>query len=216
MAELKFVFGPVSTGKTVELLLQAHQITKIHGKTAVKLMKPAFDTRDGEAMISSASGMQARADFVIGAGDNLQELEMEPGTYLLVDEVQFFTLEQIMQLRRISLEQNIHVECYGLLKDFRNDLFFSAAKLVELADEIVQMKTFCYLCSRKRLANKMRNAQISMKIIKNGDVTEPTLEGESKQVGGIDLYVPVCSRCYYTAFKEVEMTAFVLSQSMPN
>lgn len=213
MSTLKFIYGPVSTGKTVELLVQTHQIKKIHGKDTVKLMKPDFDTREGVECIKSACGLVERADFIVGKTDCITDLDIEPSTYLLVDEIQFFTIDQIFELRKLSLEKDVVIECYGLLKDFRNDIFLSSAKLIELADECREFKTFCYLCSKKKLSKKQANANFNMKIVKNeGGKISPTLDGESCEVGGIEMFVPTCSKCYFCAFKEIEMTSFVLSQ----
>ncbi|OQS55263.1 tdk [Ecytonucleospora hepatopenaei] len=213
MSTFKFIFGPVSCGKTIELVKQAHQITKIHGKGAVKLMKPDFDTRYGAESIKSACGLTMKADYIVGKKDNILDLEIEPEIYLLVDEVQFMTVDQMIQLRKLSLEKNIAVECYGLLKDFRNDMFHASAKLLELVDNMKLVKTFCYFCSKNKLPTKQANATCSMKIIKdeNGNIF-PTTEGEKCQCGGIETYVPTCSKCFMMAFKEVEMTPFVLSQ----
>lgn len=212
MSRLTFVYGPVSTGKTVELLVHAHQITKIHGKGMVKLLKPSFDIRDEISTIKSASGMSAQVDYIIAPTDDIREIDIEPSTFLLVDEVQFLTEEQMVQLRKLSLEKNITVDCYGLLKDFRNDLFPTCSRLIEIADEIRQVKTFCYMCSKRRCSQGGKTASFNLKILKEGDNLIPTLEGESKQCGGIEMYVPVCSKCYYLAFKDIEMTSFLLSQ----
>ena len=178
----------------------------------VKLMKPSFDTRFGNNAIKSACGISAEADFVVENSDDITELGIQPNTYLLVDEIQFFTIDHIMQLRQLSHDKNIYVECYGLLKDFRNDMFYSSAKLVEVADELLEIKTFCYLCSKKSLSTRCKNANFNMKIFDDCGVITPTLEGESCECGGIEKYVPTCSKCYFTAFKEVEVTKFILSQ----
>ena len=54
-----------------------------------------------------------------------------------------------------------------------------------------------------------------MRIIKDGNKLIPTTDGESKECGGIETFIPVCSKCYHIAFKSVELTPFLLSQN-PN
>lgn len=205
MSSLIFVFGPVSSSKTIQLITQAHQIRQIHGKDCIKLMKPGFDTRYGYNKITSAVGVGIEADFIINENDSIMKLDIEPHSYLLVDEIQFFTIKQIYELRKLSIEKDIHIECFGLLKDFRNNLFQASAKLLELADKIVSVFAFCFLCSKQKLNCNQKNATYNMKIISNGDKIIPTMDGASKECGGIEKYIPVCSNCYYAAFKSIEV-----------
>lgn len=205
MSSLTFIFGPVSSGKTIQLITQAHQIRQIHGKNYIKLMKPGFDTRYGYNKIKSASGLEIEADFIINNNDSIAKLNIESHSYLLVDEIQFFTVGQIYELHKLSIEKDVHIECFGLLKDFRNNLFQASAKLLELADKIVPVFAFCFLCSKHKLDCNQKNATYNMKIISNGDKIVPTIDGASKECGGIEKYIPVCSKCYYIAFKSIEV-----------
>src|ERR1700709_48904 len=53
--------------------------------------------------------------------------------YLVCDEVQFYTADQIDQLARVTDELQIDVFAFGILTDFRTRLFPASARLVELA-----------------------------------------------------------------------------------
>src|SRR5690606_25372207 len=56
--------------------------------------------------------------------------------YLICDEAQFYSAEQIEQLARIADELQIDVFAFGILTDFRTKLFPASARLVELADRV--------------------------------------------------------------------------------
>ena len=51
--------------------------------------------------------------------------------YLICDEAQFYTARQVDQLARIVDELQIDVFCFGILTDFRTQLFEGSARLVE-------------------------------------------------------------------------------------
>merc|ERR1711916_187186 len=72
---------------------------------------------------------------------------------VLVDEVQFLDPVHIDDLRAITAEWNCPVICYGLRTDFRTHLFPGSKRLLELADNIEEVKTTCYSCNRKAVFN---------------------------------------------------------------
>jgi thymidine kinase len=70
--------------------------------------------------------------------------------YLICDEAQFYTAEQVEQLARIADELQVDVYAFGILTDFRTRLFPGSARLVELADrvEVLQVQTLCWCGAR--------------------------------------------------------------------
>ena len=56
--------------------------------------------------------------------------------YLVCDEAQFYTAEQIDQLARIVDDLAVDVLAVGILTDFRTRLFPGSQRLVELADRM--------------------------------------------------------------------------------
>ena len=103
---------------------------------------------------------------------------------IIADEAQFFSPEQIDQLRRIVDEQNIPVLCFGLRTDFLTHFFPGARRLMELADSITEIKTVC-ACGRK--------ATVNARIDGNGRVIT---EGGQILLGGNDSYVAMCHKCW--------------------
>jgi thymidine kinase len=63
--------------------------------------------------------------------------------------VQFLNTEHIDQLRTIASDWNVPVIAYGLRTDFRTNLFPGSARLMEVADNIEEIKTTCYFCNKK-------------------------------------------------------------------
>ncbi|KAI5150284.1 thymidine kinase, partial [Enteropsectra breve] len=145
---LKFISGTVASGKTLELLTKAHQFGPKQNAKHIKILKPSIDTRYARDVVRSASGMQVTATDVIGPFDNLHSLNYTDISLILVDEIQFFTITQIQQLREISYTYGMSVYCYGILKDFKNKIFDSSAFLISICDSFKFVKCYCALCER--------------------------------------------------------------------
>lgn len=199
MAELKFVTGTVACGKTLELILTANQLQTINGNERIKVLKPSIDTRFSQKVVRSATGLQTKVTDLISPIDNLLLVDYSKTDYILVDEIQFFTVRQIEQLRRISIEKDIEVVCFGLLKDFRCDLFSTSRRLLELCDDIRTVKGFCMLCkdSAERHNKVPNRATVNMKFSRLGDSIKPVMDGNTICIGGIDTFIPVCYMCFH-------------------
>ncbi len=74
--------------------------------------------------------------------------------YLICDEAQFYTNEQVEQLGRIVDELGVEVYAFGILTDFRTRLFEGSRRMVELADrvETLQVQVLCW-CGRRGTHN---------------------------------------------------------------
>ena len=74
--------------------------------------------------------------------------------YLICDEAQFYTEEQIDQLAAIVDELGIDVYAFGIMTDFRTRLFPGSARLVELADrvQVLQVEALCW-CGARAIHN---------------------------------------------------------------
>ena len=104
--------------------------------------------------------------------------------WVLIDESQFLTAEQVDQLAQVVDDYGVNVMCYGLRTDFQTHLFEGSRRLFELADTIDEIKSTC-TCGRKTIVNA--------RIDRNGDVI---LDGEQVEIGGDDKYMAMCRRCY--------------------
>ncbi len=192
MAKLYFKYGAMGSSKTAQAL-----ITKFNYEERgmrVWLIKPGTDTRDGEDIIKSRIGLFAKCE-VIGKEDNIYSLfssEHKEDDVIIADEAQFFTREQIDELREIVNEFDIPVLCFGLRTDFLTHLFPGSLKLFEVADSIAEIKTICE-CGIK--------ATVNARIDENGNIVT---HGRQVVLGGNDRYVAMCHRCWKNKIKAQE------------
>ncbi|MBU6446050.1 MAG: thymidine kinase, partial [Verrucomicrobia bacterium] len=176
MAKLYFRHGTVGSAKTLNLLAVAHNYRQ-QGKKII-LMKPDLDTRFGKGSIKSRAGLSMEADVLIVDDSSLKGIDYAGISCILVDEAQFLSGKVIEEFRRIALEHDIPVLCYGLRTDFKSRLFEGSQRLLELADSIEEVKATCHYCNRKSIMN--------LKHV-NGLATN---EGPSVELGCEEKYFP--------------------------
>ena len=186
MAKLYFKYGAMGSSKTANAL-----ITKFNYEERgmrVWLIKPSIDDRDGANVIRSRIGLEETAYVVTPDKDLFEEFSRLDGYHAIIaDECQFFTSDQIDQLRRIVDELAIPVLCFGLRTDFLTHLFEGSRRLFEVADSINEIKTICS-CGSKAIVNARIN--------EDGKVVT---EGGQILIGGNDSYVAMCHSCWKKA-----------------
>lgn len=147
MGVLRFSFGTMGSGKSTLALQIHHNLT--HG--GLKGALCSMLDRKG-ARVSSRLGVSAEAVVIDPTVDlrTVARNEGEPLDYLVCDEAQFYTPEQIEQLAEIVDELRLDVFAFGLLTDFRGQLFPGTARLLELADvsEAIQCEARCWCGDR--------------------------------------------------------------------
>ena len=109
---------------------------------------------------------------------------------IIVDECQFLTEQQIDELRAIVNDRNVPVMCFGLRTDFQTKLFPGSRRLMELADEIQEIKTMCD-CGAK--------ATVNARIDSSGHIIT---QGAQVVLGGNDSYIAMCHKCYVRGIRE--------------
>jgi thymidine kinase len=155
MPELQFFTGTMDSGKST-LALQTNHNHAARGR--IGRMFTAHD-RAGDALISSRLGLTHDA---IEVGDDFDfwtyvVRELTHGAridYLICDEAQFYSGTQIEQLAKIVDELQIDVFAFGILSDFRTQLFEGSQRLVELADRmnVLQVEALCW-CGKRATHN---------------------------------------------------------------
>lgn len=146
MAVLRFNFGTMGSGKST-LALQIH-----HNLANRQLFGLLLTTLDREGrQVTSRLGVAAPAIEVTPDLD-LYALAAEkwPIHYIVCDEAQFYTPEQCDQLARVVDDLEVDVFAFGLLTDFRGQLFTGTQRLLELADEHIplQVEARCWCGAR--------------------------------------------------------------------
>lgn len=142
-ATLDFNAGAMNSSKTAELLTRDESLRRYGFNGCI--IKPMLD-RDA-LYIASRIGLSKKADIVLDSGDMIyghaEYMYKERINYILVDEAQFLSVEQINQLRRIVNDYDIPVSCYGLKSDFLSNLFPGSQRLLEVSDNIRKLRTVC-------------------------------------------------------------------------
>lgn len=185
---LIYVYGAMGSAKTAELLIELYQHE--HNDFKVCLIKPQRNDRE-EDVTSRAGDLSRPADFIIGPNDNIYDLIDESIDSLFVDEVQFFTPEQIDQLRRLTIEKGTTVLTYGLRADFQTNAFPGSKRLFEIADEIREKYYRCNCGGKKTYNARFLNGEI-------------VTEGEQVVIEGKEgfTYTSLCPECYYRLVEE--------------
>lgn len=183
MAKLYFKYGTMGSSKTAQALITKFNYEEL-GMT-VWLIYPSVDTRMGEGLIRSRIGLESPAAAISPEASILEEFR-KAGSHdvIIADEAQFFTPEQIDELRGIVNDQDIPVLCFGLRTDFLTHLFPGSRRLLELADSLTEVKTVC-ACGRKATCNARLDAE--------GHILT---SGDQVFIGGNDSYVAMCHRCW--------------------
>lgn len=189
MSKLYYRYGTMNSAKSMNLLAVAHNYESQDKK--VLLLKPCLDERSNASYIESRTGLKHEC-LDIKQEDNIYNLikiQKSIGlSCILTDESQFFTKEQIIQLRKAVNDFKIPIICYGLKTTYTNDLFEGSKELLIQADKIEEIKTICTFCNSKAIMNlRLCNG----KPIYNGDLI---IMGDVEECE--DYYIPVCSKCY--------------------
>jgi thymidine kinase len=155
VAELVFFSGTMDCGKST-LALQMDHNHRARGRGGVRFSR---NDRAGESRISSRLGLQTDAVEVVDSTDFWEEVMLRRTKgqridYLICDEAQFYTPEQVEQLAKVVDEIDVDVFAFGITADFRTRLFPGSQRLVELADrvQVLQVEALCW-CGRRATHN---------------------------------------------------------------
>ena len=178
VAELQLFTGTMDSGKST-LALQTN-----HNHAARGRVGRIFTSHDraGESTLSSRLGLSVEAievtdDFhfwryVVDALTGGSRID-----YLICDEAQFYTRDQIDQLAKVVDDLQIDVFAFGILTDFRTELFPGSARLVELADRVhaLQVEALCWCGQRATHNARTENGEMVVEgeVIVVGDVESP-------------------------------------------
>ena len=194
MAKLYFYYAAMNAGKSTTLL-QADFNYRERGMETM-LWTAALDDRAGPGTIASRIGLAAGGHLYDASTDIRAEVEAElkrrPLHCLLVDEAQFLSRAQVLQLASICDDLDIPVLAYGLRTDFQGELFEGSGALLALADALVELKAICE-CGRK--------ATMNLRVDEQGLAVRA---GAQTEIGGNERYVALCRRHFVERLREAE------------
>ncbi len=192
MAKLYFRYGAMNSGKSTSLLQAAYNYEE-RGQTVV-LAKPRVDTK-GDQTIVSRLGVTRPVDFTIDEGDDVYarfqahragivSTTGKSVACLLVDEAQFLSMQQVDDLLRIAVRENVPVLAYGIRTDFQTVAFPGSRRLLEIAHSLEELKTICR-CGRKAIFNGRSIDGVFV------------FDGDQVAIDGKDVaYESLCAACY--------------------
>lgn len=187
MAKLYFKYGTMASGKSLDLLKICYNYEE--NNKIVLILTSSKDTRS-DGYIKSRTGLEREA-IVIDENQEIFSIIIEminqglKPDCILVDEVQFFSKEQIFEFSKIVDELDIPVICYGLRSTFNLELFDGSKYLMAIADSIEEIKTLCFECGKRK---SIINARF--------DDNKLVIDGEQIKIGGNDCYKPLCRKCF--------------------
>lgn len=180
MASLYFKYGAMGAAKSAELLTTKYRYEETNQKVLVA--KTDKDHRDGELVVKSRIGLSCPAVNLSSLLDHSAHY-FKDFDVILVDEAQFAREEEIDFLAKVVDDYGIPVICYGLKTDFQNKMFEGSKRLLEIADNISEIRTVCW-CGKKATCNARYNEKGIIR------------EGEQIELGSNDKYVSLCRMHY--------------------
>lgn len=196
MSKLYFKYGAMGSSKTAQALMCKFNYEQKGFK--VFLFKPILDNRfveGNKAMVWSRIGLKSdclefeRKDdfFDLCKKYRILDEDNKDKNVIIVDECQFLSKTQVDQLKDISMQ--IPVLCYGLLTNYKTELFEGSKRLVEVAESLMEIKCICR-CGRKATVNVL---------FRDGKIVT---EGDEVVIGGDEKYESMCYNCYSKLLKE--------------
>ncbi len=187
MAKLYFYYSAMNAGKTTTLLQSSYNYHERGMDTL--LFTPIIDDRFAPGKIASRIGLTKDAipfDPSFNFFDSIEKNQraLPKLKCILVDEAQFMTKEQVLQLTQVVDQLKLPVLTYGLRTDFLGETFEGSRYLLSWADELTEIKTICH-CGSKATMNARFDDQ--------GNIAR---EGEQFVIGGNDRYIALCRKHY--------------------
>lgn len=189
MAKLYFYYASMNAGKSTTLL-QADFNYRERGMETM-LFTAAIDDRFEAGKIASRIALSAPATAFDGTTDLhacvADELSRRTLACVLVDEAQFLSERQVGDVARVCDELGVPVLAYGLRTDFQGALFPGSARLLAIADALIEIKSVC-ACGRK--------ATMNLRVDAKGN---PVRHGAQTEIGGNDRYIAMCRKHFMAA-----------------
>lgn len=190
--KLYYKYGPMNSAKSLLLLTTAHNMDE--NGIQLMVLKPSIDTRDGEGVIKSRVGLERECVMIdsdinlysfIKAYKNVLSSQFMSLKWVLIDECQFLTEEQVNQLSDVVDFLDVNVMCFGLRTDFQTKLFPGSKRLFEIADDIEEIKATCECGDSK--------TSVNARFDDKGNIIT---EGSQVMIGGNESYKPLCRKCW--------------------
>jgi len=178
---IEVICGSMFSGKTEELIRRVRRAEIARQK--VQVFNHAFDTRYGQEVVASHSGVRLDATPVGEAREILALVE--PDTQVVaIDEAHFFDWEIAKVCNQLA-DSGRRVIVAGLNLDFRGEPFGPMPLLMAYADEVTTLNAICVVCGAP--------ASRTQRLI-NGQPAP--YDAPVILVGGAEAYEARCRHCH--------------------
>ena len=192
MATLRFSFGTMGSGKST-LALQIHHNLAVRDRQGLLLTKLDRDgTQVTSRLVVSAPAVEVSPDI------DLFELAQSrmPLDFVVCDEVQFYSIAQCDQLARVADDLDVDVYAFGLITDFKGLLFEGTKRMLEVANERVEMQVEARCWCGSRATHNAR--VVNGVVVYEGEtvVVGDTSDVATPMFGDVVRYELLCRRHY--------------------
>lgn len=187
MSKIHFYYGVMSSSKSALLGINAFNFSRTGNKW--EAIKPMTDNRDSQTEIVSRVGIRTKAIALKNLDDYTPRADTQ---FLLVDEVQFFSRNDIDKLVEIADSSDITIFCYGLKLDSNGELFPASARLFAVADEMHCLETVCEMPGCVEMASHHLRFDSKNNVVRGGAQVEV----------GASQYKSVCRRHFNQMYND--------------
>jgi len=192
--------GTMKSAKSAQLIMKGFLLDQ-QGKK-VLTFKPEMDSRDGEFVVSRALPIKRPAIVVPKKDDGntmSSRVWIDKPDVILIDELQFFTIEQVEKLAEISITYDVDIYAYGLMMSYNGKMFEPIRRAIECAFTIKNIEMSCDHCINDATHHLY---YIDEELVTDGDGIAVEDEEFKKKD---HRYESVCFSCYHRAIDVAEM-----------
>ena len=156
MAKLYFRYSSMNAGKSLDLISTHYNYLEL-GRNPIAYIPSISGNTIKSRVGCEIEAIPFDADFdFLKENDNV----LNNCDCILIDEAQFMSKEQVIQLHKIAVLHDIPVICYGLRTDFRSEPFEGSISLLALADELQEIPTLCHCGKKARMVLRTVNGRV--------------------------------------------------------
>jgi thymidine kinase len=199
MGVLRFSFGTMGSGKSTLALQIHHNLSRRHKRGLLLSQLDREGARVSSRLGLSVEAIQVTREVDLFALASRTAADRSGIDYLVCDEAQFYSEAQIDQLALVADVLDADVYAFGLITDFRGRLFPGTQRLLEVADERVQLQVEarCWCGERATHNARLVNGVVVYEgdVVVVGDTDTPT---ETPLFGDVVTYELLCRNHYRT------------------
>lgn len=196
------IIGTMKSAKSAQLIMKGFLLDQ-QGKK-VLTFKPEMDSRDGAFVVSRALPIKRPAIIVpTDSNGNMiaTRIWVDKPDVVLIDELQFFTIEQVERLAEISITYDVDIYTYGLMMSYNGRMFDSIKRAIECGFQIKTLDAPCDDCNNDATHHLLyADGELVTDSSDDGIIVEDEEFKKKKHT-----YKSVCYSCYHRAIDIAEM-----------